>query len=243
MSERVRERATSVSPRRPPLDVIGLFAAAPGELPAAPAGLLPCAVEPCPALPDILDVHLRDPEQPLGLGERGPLALARCGLRLRWDADVPPGERLPSAVERMAALLDGGALGVYLPAACKVIGAAELAARLATLDRDETWWDLFVQSYAVLADVGVWLHTHGLEHFGYPDLECWTPADAIAPAEHLLATAVEHLMRHGGTALWPGQIVEAVAGHEVWTRFSVREAPAVAGHAYGAYGALELVLP
>jgi hypothetical protein len=227
---------------RPPLEIVGLFAGAPGALVEAPPEVLRCEVEIVEDLRAVLDGHVGDVDQAMGLGARGALALARRGLRLRWEDDLPPGERLPSAVDRMVALCDAGALGIYLPAACKVVAAGELDAMLGHLDRNETWWDLFVHRFAVIAESGIWMHTHGMEHFGYPDLECWASDEMVLHAERILAAGVEHLMRHGGDALWPGQIVEAVTADQAWARFSVRDAPAVEAHGYGPYGALELVL-
>jgi hypothetical protein len=214
---------------RPPLDLIVLFPEALPPREKIPALGLPLfqafAVE--DRLP-LVGVALHDLTQPLEPVERLYAARARAALHLRCEADVPPVRRLPGAVARARLFFELGAVAVVLPAAHKVVGPRAFARTVAASRDDEpAWTTLFVHHHEIPDGDLVWIHTHGLEHFGLPDVETYVPPDQRAAGRERLERGIRHLMADGG---FPGDLA-----HD--------EARPRADHAWGAWGAWQLLAP
>ncbi len=210
---------------RPPLDLIALFAE---DVPARKdltAGSMPLfAAQVVKAPFPQLAGPLEDLNQPLEPVERLHAARARAGLHLRCAADLHPARRLPSCLERIELLADLGAVAFVLPAAHKIFGPSAFAA---VAERGGgAWTTLFLHRHLIEEGERVWLHTHGMEHFGLPDLELRGALSERDAALRLLDGAIGHLLRHG----------EVQDG----APFEARPAPAAGDHEYGAWGALAL---
>ena len=186
--------------------------------------------------------HLADSCQPLTAGERRAAETAQEALALRCVADMPAAERLDAAVELMYRCCANGAVAIVLPAAQKIIGPSAMAALAPQLDGVVGWLKLFLQLCTVHDEQYAWSHTHGMEHFGLPDLECRTTLAQATLGEELIRTCIHHLMEHGGDSLNIGDFFELEDSniHE-FSRFWVYPARDVVDHDYGAYGALQLV--
>jgi hypothetical protein len=228
---------------RPPLDIVTLFN---GEIPAR----LSLNVEGAPTFhthrldPPYapLDGHLADRCQPVTQEERRAAENACAALLLRCEADDPPATRLPGGVELMRRCCANGAVAIVLPAAQKIIGPSALAALAPELDSVVGWLKLFLQLCTVHDERYAWSHTHGMEHFGLPDLECRTALAEASLGEGLILECVHHLMEYGGDALNIGDFFEVEAsGSRPLSRFWVYPPRGVVDHDYGAYGALQLV--
>lgn len=171
-----------------------------------------------------LGAPLEDANQPLTPVERLSAIRARAALHLRCATGAHPAERLPACLDRMVRLAELGAVAVVLPAAHKIIGPDAITA--AVHRAGAAWMTVFIHHHSIPEGDRVWYHTHGMEHFGLPDLECRAPLAASARAAALVSIGIRHLLRHG----------------EVQD-----DAPFVSGpaavtseHRYGAWGALEL---
>jgi hypothetical protein len=227
---------------RPPLDVFALFEQEPPrQSDLAIAGSPPFRARPVNAPPQLLG-HLAEPGQPLNAEERAVAALSRGVLHIRCEADLPPAERLPGCVEVIWRCWALGALAFVLPAAHKIIGPSALGAVAPQLDNVTGWLKLFLQFYVVRDDEHAWSHTHGMEHFGLPDVECRTVLAEVPMAERLLRASIHHLMDVGGDALELGDLVEATeSDDQPIARAWVYPPRPVVAHEYGVYGALQLV--
>ncbi len=228
---------------RPPLDLIALYEYdVPRVLDLDVAGAPPFRARRLAPPFEALTAQISEAGHPMSAWERAAANGARAALQLRCDADVPPASRLPGCVELMRRCCDAGAVAVALPAACKIVGASELAALGSRLDTVDGWLDLFVHLFVVRDDEFAWSHTHGMEHFGLPDLECRTLVAEVGRAERLLEAGVRHLLDGTDGPFEPGDLVEATEqdGRPI-ARAWVYPPRDVEDHGYGAYGALQLV--
>lgn len=83
----------------------------------------------------------------------------------------------------------------------------------------------------------IWVHTHGMEQFGAPDLSIRSSEQGKAAYfEALITSAALYVVGHGPT-LKPGDTAE-LAGDGVV--YDIRQAAKSRGHCYGRYGALEI---
>lgn len=224
--------------QRPPLRIVALFEDAAPDLPSGSDGV---AFEISRIPPIVLERHLSDGGQPLTPDERLRALRSRAALRLVCDADVPPGDRLPTAVEQIDRLLAAGVSAVILPAAYKVLGPSALDAFLSMLDGPAGWLAMFVHHFVEVRPGVIWHHTHGMEHFGYPDLECRSgrPQPTI---EAVVRAGLQHLMQHGGEALRAGdRVVAERADGSRLASFDICS-PVAVNHEFGAYGVLQLVI-
>lgn len=212
---------------RPPLDLIVLFdeALPPRErIPALGLPLFEGRVVDAQA--PLVRLALADFAQPLEPVERLYAARARAALRLRCEADVPPVRRLPGAVARMRLFFELGAVAIVLPAAHKIVGPRAFARALPGSREDEpAWTTLFVHHHEIPDEDEIWIHTHGLEHFGLPDIETYVAGTDRAAGRARLELGIRHLMAEGG---FPDDMP-----HD---RARPRD-----GHAWGAWGAWQLI--
>jgi len=185
--------------------------------------------------PDLLSNYLVDPGQPLTEAEHERVAGARWGLRL-VSRSAGRSSQLAHLVELAAALLDRGVCAVALPAAMRLFGAAHLEQALAEVTHAERWAALFVHHHAVTQGERLWLHTHRMEHFGLPDLECIEHLHRAGEAHRILCTVVRRLTS-GGPALRLGDVIERVDGG---ARFQLVPPVPVEGHLVGAHGVVRL---
>jgi hypothetical protein len=185
--------------------------------------------------PDLLSSYLADPGQPLTAAEYERVAGARCALRL-VSRSVDRPSQLAHLVELATALLHRGACAVALPAAMRLFGAAQLEQALAEATDAERWAALFVHHHAVTQGERVWLHTHGMQHFGLPDLECVEHLHRAGEADRMLCAVVRRLTS-GGPALRLGDVIERVDGG---ARFQLMPSVPVEGHLVGAHDVVRL---
>lgn len=221
-----------------PFEVLFLFGAAPD------AEVLRLSTK-CPALFDgfaaecsqaLLSSYLEDPGQPLTESERDLVARARWGLRLVSQA-ADRSSQLAHMLELATVLVQRGAYGLALPAAMRLVGAAHLETVLAEPTDAERWAALFVHRHAVTQGERLWLHTHGLEYFGLPDLECVEHLHHAGESDRILRAVLRQLTNGGGSALRLGDVIERVDGG---TRFQLVPSVPVEGHLSGAYGIVRI---
>ncbi|MBE0625490.1 MAG: pentapeptide repeat-containing protein [Burkholderiales bacterium] len=174
--------------------------------------------------------------------ERQAAAAARAGLLLRCDDGTPSSARLSASVDHILRCRELGAVAIVLPAARKVIGPSALAALAPALSSTKGQLKLFVQFHVVQDDRHAWSHTHGMAHYGLPDLECRTTLENREFAARLLQAGMAHLMKQGPDALVLGSVMEAIEpdGRSLG-RFEVCAPLAVEGHSYDAWGALQML--
>jgi hypothetical protein len=184
---------------------------------------------------DLLSIYLADPGQPLTQAEHDLVAGARWGVRL-VSRSADRSSQLAHMVELAATLFQRGACAVALPAATRLFGAAHLEQALAEPTDAERWAALFVHHHAVMHGERLWLHTHGMQHFGLPDLECVEHVHRAGEA-HRILRAVLRRLTSGGPALRLGDVIERVDGG---TRFQLVPSSPVEGHLLGAYDVVRL---
>jgi hypothetical protein len=144
---------------------------------------------------DLLSIYLADPGQPLTQAEHDLVAGARHGVRL-LSRSGDRSSQLAHMVELAATLFQRGACAVALPAAIRLFGAAYLEQALAEPTGAERWAALFVHHHAVTQGERLWLHTHGMQHFGLPDLECVEHVHRAGEAHRILRAVLRRLRLH-----------------------------------------------
>jgi len=240
---------TGSQARLPPLEIIALFTGdAPrlnkrGQLPRGPRNEVPSQARAVTAAEVALARYLARPAQPLTASERAAAEAAQGALWWRCDAPADARLRLRAGARWIARMQQIGAVAILLPAARKILGPTALTPALPALHVDpDAWLTLFVQQYALFDEGSAWCHTHGMEHFGLPDLECRTAAGDLPRAERLIQAAIDHLLASGAGGLAVGQVVDAVESDGSGSiRFRVAPATEVPGHEYGPCGTLQLV--
>ncbi|MDI7278220.1 MAG: DUF4261 domain-containing protein [Anaerolineae bacterium] len=97
---------------------------------------------------------------------------------------------------------------------------------------------LFGNAQFVEEGSGHWVHTHGMEQFGVPDIEVTTAEDNQAHhCWNLLASAAAYMIERG-PILKPGHTAELLGDGVI---YRIREARVEPNHPYGQCGAIELV--
>ena len=183
-------------------------------------------------IPDWLARQAGDPTQTLTEPERQHVLESRSILHLSasipaaTEAGLSVRERAAGLVRVIAGLLARGAVAVWLPAAQKMVGPSAWAAA-----REAAAGDIaavvavqLLQRHVVIeADSTTWIHTHGMEQMGLPDVECRTAGDANV-AHLLVGDVVRHLLQIG--VLDPGTAIEIDAGSSsVRARLASTRAP------------------
>jgi hypothetical protein len=87
---------------------------------------------------------------------------------------------------------------------------------------------------------GIWLHIHGTEQFGLPDLECRADFADVAVASRLIANVTTYLIG-GGAAIAPGATLGG-PDEPAPVRFAVRSSIRRPEHPFGCLGAWTLIL-
>lgn len=184
--------------------------------------------------PEMFASYLDDPSQPLDEAERHELADEHVGIRLLGHTD-DPWRQLPRLVEQTSALIEHGACAVVLPAALRVFGAAQLGRALLEPTDVERWLALFVHHHAVDQGERVWLHTHGMQHFGLPDVECVELLQLAGNANRAIRAVLRRLV--AGPPLHIGDVIE----HDTATaRFRIVPSIPVLGHGFGVHDVVRL---
>jgi hypothetical protein len=196
-------------------------------------------------IPDWLARQAGDPAQTLTEAERQHVLESRSILHLSaaipaaTEVGLSVGERAAGLVRLIAGLLARGAVAVWLPAAQKMVGPSAWAAarEAAAGDIAAVVASQLLQRHVVIeADSTTWIHTHGMEQIGLPDVECRT-AGAANVAHLLVGDVVRHLIQIG--VLDPGTVVEIDAGSSsVRARLASTRAP----EHLGAFGGLEITI-
>jgi hypothetical protein len=240
----------TLSPIAPPIELIALAEdavrlhaglEAEGEVVAGGVGLKLDAYV-VPAADVHVEAALSRPGQLLTEKERRACEAARDALVLRSAVEASPRIKLAAAATAIDRLVGLGATAVLLPAARRIVGReALLASLLPALAQGDGWLRLFVQQYAISDGCWVWCHTHGLEHFGLPDLEVRVAVADLPTAERLIQAAIDHLLARG--ELPQGARIDAVESDSLGAvPFVVYPARVLSDHSYGPLGALQLVL-
>jgi hypothetical protein len=183
--------------------------------------------------PEMIERYLDDPSQPLGEDERSDLAGVHVGLRLIGHA-TDPHQQLQHFMKLVAALFETGARGVVLPAALRIVGASQHARSLLEPTEVERRLALLVHHHTVVDGERVWLHTHGMQHFGLPDIECVEPLHLAGEANRVIRAVLHRLVV--GPPLGLGDVIE----HDGASRFRLVPASPVEGHAFGVRDAVRL---
>lgn len=184
--------------------------------------------------PEMFAIYLDDPSQPLDEAERHELAGVHPGLRLLGHAD-DPWRQLPHLVAQTSGLIDHGACAVVLPAALRVFGAAQFERALLEPTDIEQWLALFVHHHAVDQGARVWLHTHGMQHFGLPDVECVELLHLVGDANRAIRAVLRRLVT--GPPLHIGDVIEHDAAV---ARFRIVPSIPVVGHGVGVHDVVRL---
>jgi hypothetical protein len=187
-----------------------------------------------------LDHYLAGPRKPSGSNEHVAIARAQSALLLHSiSEDTTPEARIRALARILIALIELGGLAAILPAAQKVVERQQILRLAPHLETPEGRSALFLHRHLVQEEATVWwYHSHGMEQFGLPDLEFRSAPEEVEQARRLVEGELLYLLA-GGREMCPGVIIEAVEGEQDAT-FEVVTAQAREGHAYGAYGALEL---
>ncbi|HEV2842464.1 MAG TPA: pentapeptide repeat-containing protein [Chthoniobacterales bacterium] len=174
--------------------------------------------------------------------ERGAAAAARSGLLLRCEVGAPSAAWRSAIIAQILKCHELGAVAIVLPAARKVVGPSALSALAPLLSEEAGRQHLFLQFHVVQDDQYLWSHTHGMAHYGLPDLECYTTLAERGFARRLLEGGTAHLLQHGAEAFEPGRLMEITqADGQFVTRLRLCPARPMEGHGYDAWGAFEIV--
>lgn len=177
--------------------------------------------------------------------ELPPLAPGACELWSLPAAEVPslllrcvavdgrPLDRPSPLCRTLARLTEAGATSAWLPAAQRWLDAEAM--------RGSPRAGGLAIRHEVHRATDVWLHTHGLELYGLPDLACAVTTSELALGRGLLDDAVAYLL-DGGDALAPDRVLEAPGADGRLLRFAVEQAALDPDHPYGELGAWNLRL-
>jgi len=152
-----------------------------------------------------------------------------------------PRERAAFCAEVLFTLLKKhGALGyVDIPAMLyrSKTGADSSLAREELLDDVELFF-LLVNTHSVDMETSFWIHTHGMEQFGCPDLQVsFRDEDQHSYYRDLISNAAAYMIERG-PILKPGHTAE-LAGDGIIYR--IKPVKPDRDHPFGRYGAIELV--
>lgn len=150
----------------------------------------------------------------------------------------PPCDR-PALLYRVLSRLTAcGAISAWLPAASKWLDASDMAA-LAAMPA-ESAYETMLTMHAVAVGDELWLHTHGMQQFELPDLEC----RVAPPVSELASRLVDNVARYligGGRTVVPGALLEG-PDPQGPVRFAVDVAAVPDDHPFGRLGAWTLSL-
>jgi hypothetical protein len=96
---------------------------------------------------------------------------------------------------------------------------------------------LFANVHNVDMGDSVWMHTHGMEQFGLPDLEVWFSDKGNHEYYYALVSDVVLYMVETGNVLRVGDTAELMGDGII---YDIAEAEPEEWHAYGAFGAIQL---
>jgi len=97
---------------------------------------------------------------------------------------------------------------------------------------------LFVHTHSVEDNGGIWLHTHGLEQFGAPDLQTrFSDTNRHEYYWELLSDASIYMIENG-PVLKPGDTAELKGDGVIYKIASAKPDP---DHPFGAFGSLEII--
>jgi hypothetical protein len=184
--------------------------------------------------PEMLASYIDDPGQPLVETERNQLARAHVGLKL-VSRTAETRTQVARLIELTSTMFAHGACAVVLPAALRIFGETQLARAFIEPTEIESSLALLVHHHVVARGELAWLHTHGMQHFGLPDVECVEPLHFAGQVSRTIRAVLHRLVV--GPPLRFGDVVEHDTDAAMYRLVS---SPPVEGHEFGGYGVARL---